>query len=195
MDSSTEARFTYVDLNDDSGQPRDPDLVCPICKEPFVKPKRTNPCNHQFCEYWINTWIKTSKSCPMDRRKLISPPLLKPDNKTLRKLQSLEIVCKCGYRGRRGAHVDIEGLPKCLIVCKTCEEVMSKFEYSVNHLRACRLSKDIQKYFPTIIFGMSTSQVYEKILEAKPDRDIYMTTPFNQLNEYNYNDYKYRHFR
>lgn len=42
-------------------------LFCSICQEVFIDPQRA-PCGHSFCKKCITTWLKTSKTCPEDRK-------------------------------------------------------------------------------------------------------------------------------
>ena len=43
------------------------DQLCSICLEPFqeIKPIRTLPCGHYYCESCILAWLKTSTKCPL----------------------------------------------------------------------------------------------------------------------------------
>ena len=54
--------LTYISSVDDN-------LNCPICQCPFVRPVMTK-CDHIFCGDCLNTALKTSLTCPVDRRPL-----------------------------------------------------------------------------------------------------------------------------
>jgi hypothetical protein len=56
--------LTYISAVDDN-------LNCPICQCPFVQPVMTK-CDHIFCGDCLNTALRTSLTCPVDRGPLSS---------------------------------------------------------------------------------------------------------------------------
>ncbi|XP_019643484.1 PREDICTED: E3 ubiquitin-protein ligase LNX-like [Branchiostoma belcheri] len=42
-------------------------LYCSICQDVFKEPQRA-PCGHSYCKQCIMAWLRTSKTCPEDRR-------------------------------------------------------------------------------------------------------------------------------
>lgn len=44
-------------------------LYCSICQDVFSDPQRA-PCGHSFCRKCITPWLKSSKTCPEDRKPL-----------------------------------------------------------------------------------------------------------------------------
>ncbi|KAL5019267.1 hypothetical protein ScPMuIL_004989 [Solemya velum] len=44
-------------------------LYCSICQDVFCEPQRA-PCGHSFCQKCILPWLKSSKTCPEDRKHL-----------------------------------------------------------------------------------------------------------------------------
>lgn len=49
------------------GEKKGTEEDCSICLEPFqeIKPIRTLPCGHSYCESCILAWLKTSTKCPL----------------------------------------------------------------------------------------------------------------------------------
>lgn len=76
----------------------DDNLLCPICKMPFVAPV-TTPCDHTFCFDCIKQSAETSEVCPVDR-KTFRPRLVKPASRLLRNLlDGLAVECPNTERG------------------------------------------------------------------------------------------------
>lgn len=46
--------------------PVDPDLTCPICRQPLVEPVDTK-CGHTFCKACLQNHVTKEGNCPVDR--------------------------------------------------------------------------------------------------------------------------------
>lgn len=78
--------------------PFDDNLLCPICKVPFVTPV-TTPCDHTFCFDCIKQSFETSELCPVDR-KPFRPRHVKPASRLVRnQLDALVAECPNTERG------------------------------------------------------------------------------------------------
>ncbi|KAJ3333194.1 E3 ubiquitin-protein ligase NRDP1 [Blyttiomyces sp. JEL0837] len=170
--NSIDLPFTYTPPahHDPSTSYPDDSLLCTICTEPLVNPKRTNPCNHIFCHLCISTWLQQSITCPMDRTP-ISGNLMMPDEEFLKRLDELVIRCQCGYEGARSGHLDFDGMVGCMVKCEVCEKAVKRLEYE-DHFSPCRSTLDIQQWFPTLRFGMSPTEVTRLIFQ-QPNNYIY----------------------
>ncbi|ESP03116.1 hypothetical protein LOTGIDRAFT_171720 [Lottia gigantea] len=49
-------------------------LYCSICQEVFSEPQRA-PCGHSYCKKCISQWLKSSKTCPEDRKPILPSSL------------------------------------------------------------------------------------------------------------------------
>ncbi|ETW80558.1 hypothetical protein HETIRDRAFT_123080 [Heterobasidion irregulare TC 32-1] len=87
--SSSSESYTYVD-------PPNSNLVCCICRMPFVEPTTTRTCSHTFCRGCINQALKTSPQCPIDRSPLQDDDLLAA-SPIVRHLVE-ELVVECPHR-------------------------------------------------------------------------------------------------
>ncbi|KAL2755293.1 hypothetical protein ACRALDRAFT_1064537 [Sodiomyces alcalophilus JCM 7366] len=83
--------LVYVDAVDDN-------LLCPICKMPFVTPV-TTPCDHTFCFDCLKQACETRHVCPIDRKKF-RPKNVRATSRLLRnQLDSLMVACPNAERG------------------------------------------------------------------------------------------------
>jgi len=70
-----------------------PNLVCCICRAPFVEPKTSIVCSHTFCFECIIQCISATPCCPVDRRPLQLENLV-PANPIIRHLvDELPVYC------------------------------------------------------------------------------------------------------
>ncbi|ROT35207.1 hypothetical protein SODALDRAFT_329393 [Sodiomyces alkalinus F11] len=76
----------------------DDNLLCPICKMPFVTPV-TTPCDHTFCFECLRQACETRHVCPIDRKKF-RPKNVRITSRLLRnQLDSLVVACPNAERG------------------------------------------------------------------------------------------------
>ncbi|KAH9060365.1 hypothetical protein EDB83DRAFT_2224298 [Lactarius deliciosus] len=68
--------YVYVD-------PPNSNLVCCICRMPFVEPTTSRTCAHSFCNDCIRPALQASPHCPIDRSPL-SPHDMTPSNPIVR---------------------------------------------------------------------------------------------------------------
>ncbi|KZV81613.1 hypothetical protein EXIGLDRAFT_844459 [Exidia glandulosa HHB12029] len=80
------AGFTYVDNVNTN-------LICCICRAPFLNPVTTRSCAHTFCLECIQTAISITPQCPVDRSTLTTLDL-RPANPLLRNLVD-ELTVEC----------------------------------------------------------------------------------------------------
>ena len=130
------------------------DFVCTICSSVLLKPVST-PCDHHFCEYCINKWLKgASKTCPTCRSRVTQDDL-RPMSRIIKNiLGNLRVRCSNGPLGCKEVvpydelehHEDVcvFDLAK-YIVCQRCS---SRFIYTEisDHMKVCsvKLSNENQ---------------------------------------------------
>ncbi|KAH8997674.1 hypothetical protein EDB86DRAFT_2803416, partial [Lactarius hatsudake] len=78
--------YVYVD-------PPNSNLVCCICRMPFVEPTTSRTCAHSFCHDCIRPALQASPHCPIDRSPL-SPQDMTPSNPIVRHMVD-ELVVEC----------------------------------------------------------------------------------------------------
>ncbi|KAJ3383084.1 hypothetical protein HDU84_003866 [Entophlyctis sp. JEL0112] len=102
-DVSTNLRYTM---------PVSEHLLCSICHDVLLAPKRVLPCCHSFCGTCIAGWMRSSSSCPLDR---IFIQEVAPTDPIVRGiLDSLLVACEdCSFSGPRSSHLSDDGLPLC----------------------------------------------------------------------------------
>ncbi|KAJ7076346.1 hypothetical protein B0H15DRAFT_893387 [Mycena belliarum] len=71
-------------------------LLCCICRMPFVQPVSTRTCSHTFCSDCIIQAISHARQCPVDRSPLSVDDLL-PANSIIRSLVD-ELIVECVHR-------------------------------------------------------------------------------------------------
>ncbi|KAJ7178338.1 hypothetical protein C8R43DRAFT_973029 [Mycena crocata] len=81
--------FNYV-------QEPNSNLLCCICRMPFVEPVTTRTCAHTFCRDCIVQAISHARQCPVDRSALSVDDLL-PANSIIRSLVD-ELIVECIHR-------------------------------------------------------------------------------------------------
>ncbi|KAG9044981.1 hypothetical protein FS837_007207 [Tulasnella sp. UAMH 9824] len=82
------AQYTYVD-------PVNGNLVCCICRNPFIDPVSTTSCSHTFCSECIASALLVSQQCPVDRSPLTSTQL-QPAATIVRNLVD-ELIVECPH--------------------------------------------------------------------------------------------------
>ncbi|KAF8259428.1 hypothetical protein EI94DRAFT_1751624 [Lactarius quietus] len=78
--------YVYVD-------PPNSNLLCCICRMPFVKPTTSTTCAHSFCHDCIGPALQSSSHCPIDRSPL-SPQDMAPSNPIVRHMVD-ELIVEC----------------------------------------------------------------------------------------------------
>ncbi|KAJ7497445.1 hypothetical protein FB451DRAFT_232628 [Mycena latifolia] len=77
-------------------------LLCCICRMPFVQPVTTRTCSHTFCKDCIVQAISHARQCPVDRSALSLDDLL-PANSIIRSLVD-ELIVECIHRSSGCTH-------------------------------------------------------------------------------------------
>jgi TNF receptor-associated factor 5 len=72
----------------------DENLVCPICRCPFIDPVLTD-CDHVFCRACIDDSLSHSKFCPVDRLPLSQDTIARAPKMVFNQLDSLKTKCPC----------------------------------------------------------------------------------------------------
>ncbi|RDL37349.1 RING protein [Venustampulla echinocandica] len=72
----------------------DENLVCPICRCPFVDPVLTD-CDHVFCRPCIDDALSESQLCPIDRLPLSSDAVSRAPKMIFNQLDALKAKCPC----------------------------------------------------------------------------------------------------
>ncbi|KAJ7780511.1 hypothetical protein DFH07DRAFT_792496 [Mycena maculata] len=88
--------FNYVELEPNSN------LLCCICRMPFIQPVTTRTCSHTFCRDCIFKAISHARQCPVDRSALSEDDLL-PANSIIRSLVD-ELIVECIHRDSGCTH-------------------------------------------------------------------------------------------
>ncbi|KAJ7783331.1 hypothetical protein B0H16DRAFT_1496399 [Mycena metata] len=77
-------------------------LLCCICRMPFIEPATTRTCSHTFCRDCIVEAIGHARQCPVDRSALYIEDLL-PANSIIRSLVD-ELIVECIHRASGCPH-------------------------------------------------------------------------------------------
>jgi TNF receptor-associated factor 5 len=72
----------------------DENLVCPICRCPFIDPVLTD-CDHVFCRACIDDSLSHGKFCPVDRLPLSQETIARAPKMVFNQLDSLKAKCPC----------------------------------------------------------------------------------------------------
>lgn len=68
------------------------EFICTICTLVLENPIQT-PCEHSFCNECIKGWLTIDKTCPVDRRPLVTNDLIVPSRVLRNLLNNLDIAC------------------------------------------------------------------------------------------------------
>ncbi|KAJ7045669.1 hypothetical protein C8F04DRAFT_1065653 [Mycena alexandri] len=77
-------------------------LLCCICRMPFIEPATTRTCSHTFCRDCIVEAIGHARQCPVDRSPLSAEDLV-PANSIIRSLVD-ELIVECIHRASGCPH-------------------------------------------------------------------------------------------
>ncbi|EKM51824.1 uncharacterized protein PHACADRAFT_127742 [Phanerochaete carnosa HHB-10118-sp] len=88
--------FNYVDTPNDN-------LICCICRAPFLEPLKARTCCHTFCEECITRALSVSSQCPIDRCPLTVDDL-SPADPLIRNLVD-ELAVNCPQRHLGCPHI------------------------------------------------------------------------------------------
>jgi hypothetical protein len=111
----------------------DENLLCPICKSPFVMPVTTE-CDHTFCHRCLFQCYEQAPICPVDRTKLPRSRVRNASRLLRNQLGDLQIACpngdRCTFKIRRegvAAHLENE-CELTLIPCPdpACDRLMER---------------------------------------------------------------------
>ncbi|EPE25768.1 RING/U-box [Glarea lozoyensis ATCC 20868] len=72
----------------------DENLVCPICRCPFVDPVLTD-CDHVFCRACIDDALSHGELCPVDRLPLSQATIARAPKMVFNQLDALKAKCPC----------------------------------------------------------------------------------------------------
>ncbi|CAG2112960.1 unnamed protein product [Medioppia subpectinata] len=97
-------------------EPYRQELLCGICAGILQEPLFTQCCLQTFCKECIDAWLKTSHTCPLDRKPLTIAGLAQPPRLLLNVLSKLEISCDFKDKGCPEV-VTLEQLPKHVSQC------------------------------------------------------------------------------
>ncbi|TFK49715.1 hypothetical protein OE88DRAFT_1682773 [Heliocybe sulcata] len=84
----------------------DANLICCICRSPFIEPTTTRTCAHTFCYDCILHSIRITPQCPVDRSPLVPGDLAPADPVVRNLVDELSVECPerdagCTYTGQR----------------------------------------------------------------------------------------------
>ncbi|CAJ0835675.1 12197_t:CDS:2 [Entrophospora sp. SA101] len=112
-------------------------LICCICRTPFVEPVVLESCGHTFCKLCINQSITSTKSiCPIDRSPLSDTKnQLKPASKLIVNMVN-ELLVYCPNRELGCSHVGERQLIHSHIKDDYCHSAFSQSQFS-QHIKQC----------------------------------------------------------
>lgn len=95
-----EAKLLQVDLRGlEYTAPVDENLVCPVCRTPFVEPVTTS-CDHVFCKECFEQAYQIAPLCPIDRKRLRPPNHVGTTARIItNQLDALEVKCPNSTEG------------------------------------------------------------------------------------------------
>ncbi|KAF7321828.1 TRAF-type zinc finger protein [Mycena kentingensis (nom. inval.)] len=109
-------------------------LLCCICRVPFIEPVTTRTCSHTFCRTCISEALEHARQCPVCRSPLFSVDDLSPANPIIRSLVD-ELVVKCIHsecphtcqRQLLTAHL-LDSCPFSLVACPNakCDQTLAR---------------------------------------------------------------------
>ncbi|WAR52017.1 hypothetical protein PtB15_1B456 [Puccinia triticina] len=99
MDSASASAPTDDDVYDYLAEPNE-NLVCPICRSPFIDPVMCESTDHVFCRICLIKSLEVSPTCPIDRLPL-SLSLVSPAPKIINKLVD-ELLVSCPFKSKLG---------------------------------------------------------------------------------------------
>ncbi|PLW08883.1 hypothetical protein PCANC_20189 [Puccinia coronata f. sp. avenae] len=99
-EASPESAFTPDDdVFDYLAEPNE-NLICPICRNPFIEPVMCESTDHVFCRICLIKSLEISPTCPIDRLPL-SLSLVIPAPKLITKLVD-ELLVSCPFKSKLG---------------------------------------------------------------------------------------------
>ncbi|KAI0093146.1 hypothetical protein BDY19DRAFT_1064390 [Irpex rosettiformis] len=109
--------YNYVDSVNDN-------LLCCICRMPFIEPVTTRSCSHTFCRECISTALYLSQCCPIDRSPLTLDDLTPADPLLRNLVDELQVECPmrsagCSFTGQRQL-LDMHSRNDCHYVSVSC---------------------------------------------------------------------------
>jgi hypothetical protein len=123
------------------------ELICIICKKPFVEPVST-PCDHTFCRECLKQWIdKNKKTCPTCRHPILSIDLVTQVSRPLRNMvDRLRIKClMCNETGLQRDNFNDHIGKVCPKIKVSCSAVDIKCPWT-------GLREELQKHLTTCTF-------------------------------------------
>ncbi|WAR52010.1 hypothetical protein PtB15_1B449 [Puccinia triticina] len=91
--------YNFEDGYDYISEPNE-NLVCPICRNPFIEPVMCESTDHIFCQSCLIKSLEVSATCPIDRLPL-SLSLIVPAPKIINKLVD-ELLVSCPLKSKLG---------------------------------------------------------------------------------------------
>ncbi|KAA1106021.1 hypothetical protein PGT21_026808 [Puccinia graminis f. sp. tritici] len=91
--------YNFEDGYDYISEPNE-NLVCPICRNPFIEPVMCESTDHIFCQSCLIKSLEVSATCPIDRLPL-SLSLIVPAPKIINKLVD-ELLVSCPFKAKLG---------------------------------------------------------------------------------------------
>ena len=112
--------FEYGDVDVDD------ELLCSICKLPFVVPVESKGCGHTFCQSCINHWLESDDTCPICRADVEHQDNFVPVQSkiVLNQLDRIPVKCnRCGETGIRAHRAHLSKCPKQIISCSSAADL------------------------------------------------------------------------
>ena len=70
------------------------DLNCPLCLYLLSRPKKLNPCGHNFCHSCIGQWFSIYQNCPLCRAPCCLRDIVQAGEEITQPLSQLTFKCK-----------------------------------------------------------------------------------------------------
>ena len=129
------------------------ELMCSICTDVLENPVQT-PCQHNFCNDCIKTWLDDGKlTCPVDRKRLVFKDL-KPSRVLQQLLNSFVIRCRYFQDG-------------CSLMSKF-EDMPQLVEHEMNQCRVNQYEYFREQHEKNLIELEEKQKMIEDLCEAFP---------------------------
>ena len=171
----------------------DDKLKCIICTQPFQSPVNLD-CQHTFCQFCIETWIKTNASCPICRRQFETNHVLtKVTNSSVyNQLDSLLVRClRCNKIG-----IERNNFSKHLQRCSKSR--MTRFSDSIqNRWRSMTRTTESKRDRQAILHQIRVARASEILNTNHEQQGTHYPQPHNvhlRSNEQQFSNFRTRVF-
>jgi len=156
----------------------DPDLICPICHEPFSDPIEVSSCEHVFCKDCLSPLFNSGKdaNCPICRCKFTQNQIKDAHRFVKNSLGKIPVQCTnhahgCSWQGIRSncsSHLESCGftLVQCPFSDCGCEEKLTRDQANSHIVESCVISKVPPKLKQFVTTASTTIKDLKKQVET-----------------------------